>query len=98
MQNGVVSWRLLTGDQYNKNEATGTPNNATLYVNLIDNSGNWIHGGQRIVIHPAQNHCGHRGYQSWQGTVSGYPSNLTIADIKDVILTDEFVTYTTRSC
>jgi hypothetical protein len=52
---GVISW-TVEWDQYNHTKATGTPNNAAVYIDLIDKAGGVIPGDQ-IVFHPRHTFC-----------------------------------------
>src|SRR4051794_22997793 len=47
---GVIYWSI-DFDQYNRTHATGTPNNATVYIDLLYNNGALVPGDQ-IKIAP----------------------------------------------
>lgn len=91
---GVLAW-TFSANQYNRTHATGSPNNATVYVDLMNAAGGVIPGG-RIVFHPSHLGCRGGSVQVWSGQEPDYPDAL--ATISDVRLACQAITYDVDPC
>ena len=94
---GVVSWSL-SADQYNRTHAIGSPNNATLYIDLLDRDGGVI-PGQRITASPSHLGCREEPNQVWEGQATGYPFEGSLLDtIVNIRLSSDDITYNVAPC
>lgn len=95
---GTVQWTIVY-DQYNKTHANSTPNNATLYIYLLDNSGHRI-PGPPLTYNPDHTFCHHRYVQSPSGiTTRGFPSTIDLQTVATAIeLANENITYRVDNC
>jgi hypothetical protein len=95
---GTVQWNIVY-DQYNKTHATDTPNNATLYIYLLDSTGNRI-PGPPLTYNPDHTFCLLRHISSPSDiTTSGFPSTVNLETTATSIeLACEDITYPTHNC
>jgi hypothetical protein len=96
---GGVAWSL-TADQYNHTQATSSPNNAYVYIDLYNAAGGVIPipQGNRIVFSPSHLSCRELGKQVWEGNAYGYPPGDLLASINNVALACETITYEVGPC
>jgi hypothetical protein len=85
-------------DQYNATHAIGSPNNAALYMDLLDINGHTIPGPQ-IIEYPEHDFCHHRHVIRSQNHAEGYPEDLDLLNaIVAVALRCGLITYDVDVC
>jgi hypothetical protein len=96
---GAIQYDLAF-EQNNTNQGTGSPNNAIMYIDLLDAGGKVIPNDGRITISLMDDHC----TNGWLKVVKqnqasgGYPPSDLMNYINSLQLAFERVTYTTGPC
>jgi hypothetical protein len=96
---GAIKYDLAF-EQNNHNQGIGSPNNAIMYIDLLNAGGKVIPTNERITISLMDAHC----TNGWMKVVkqgqksAGYPPGDLMNDINSLQLGFERVSYTTGPC
>lgn len=86
----------VTCHQYNHTHAIGTPNNAAVHIDLLDDAGGVIAGDQ-ITIYPRHDGCLGQPDYPMRGEAANYPTNVETVAVA-INLRAEEVTYDIGPC